>query len=783
MADGLWKPPFAEQPAYLTPALSNYSDGPVGFKWEPGTALDDHYRGWFFLAESTKKLTAFRAEPQGAGFRQVGAHLIAAGPFATGLAFGPDGALYAADWGDNEWLPHQRGRVIRYDDPAMAKDSARAQTRQLLAEGMAKRSAVQLQALLAHADQRVRLQAQFQLADSGEAGRKTLTMVASTAGAAAGAAVPAARLHAIWGLGQIARRRHDADALATLTGLLADADPEVRAQAAKMLGDADHLAAGDAVAKLLADPSPRPRLLAGIALARLGAPQHLPLAVAMLEANADHDVFLRHAGVMALSGSARADRAPLLALATHPAVAVRRAAVVALRMLGEPGVARFLDDADQAVAAEAARAIHDDLSIPAALPALAAVLAREDRDDDALLRRAISAYLRLGDEPSAKRLAAFAARRTAPAELRAEALDSLGAWGRPLVLDRVQAFHRGLPARDRAIATAAIAPSLEGLLFGKSKTVQRATARLIAALELADWRDRVSALAVDPARDADLRVIALATMEAMNAPQLDDAIAKALADSAAPLRAAALGTLARRHPKDDASYDAIAKVLASDALADRQLALGVLGTLTAKRAVAMLEQYLERWKAGTLPAELRLDVASAVRAQGDKGLKAKLAGLEKQLAAADPRGLAILALEGGDPVAGEKLVRGAGTISCLQCHSLGGGGSGVGPDLLHVASRLDRSRLLTALVDPSAEIAEGFGLVNLTLKDGTVLSGALASETATEVVIRPVGGQPQPVAKATIATRSKPVSIMPPMGANLTLVEMRDVVAYLATLK
>ena len=105
----------------------------------------------------------------------------------------------------------------------------------------------------------------------------------------------------------------------------------------------------------------------------------------------------------------------------------------------------------------------------------------------------------------------------------------------------------------------------------------------------------------------------------------------------------------------------------------------------------------------------------------------------------------------------------------------------VGPNLAGIATRLDRDRLLLALTDPGKEIAEGFGVVNLTLTDGAVVSGALASENDTELVLRPVGAPELKVVKTTIAKRSAPVSIMPPQGANLPLRDLRNLVAYLAT--
>lgn len=777
MVDGLWTPRHDAQPAHVTPVFAQFSAGPIGMEWEPGTALNEKYRSWFFLAESPKKMQAFRLEAAGAGFAVKDAHVVLSGPFVTGLCFGPDGALYGADWGDNEWLPHRNGRVVRLDDAAAAKAPARVETQTLLRTGFAQRPPDDLLKLLGHADQRVRLQAQLALVARGHEGRERFAFVASNAKAPL-----LARLHAIWGLGHLGRRGNHA-AADTLPALLTDGEAEVRAQAAKMLGEAGVSAAADALAAALADASPRVRLFAGLALGRLGSPKHVPQVVAMLEQNDNRDVFLRHAGVMALAGCCADTRAPLHALASHPARAVRLAAVVALRRLKDAQVAAFLADADAAVVGEAARAIHDDTQIPAALPALAALTTREGLDDEATVRRVLSANLLIGDGSSAKRLAAYAQRRV-DGVLRAEALDCLAAFLQPLTLDRVQGRHVGLPARDHALVAEAVGPALEPLLFGKSKVVQSATARLIAALGLPEWTERLGNLVADPSKDGALRVIALQALETLKAKDLDAAVNAALSDSHAPLRHAAYAILGRSKPGDDRTYQVLDTALDNTALPDRQIAIAVFGAMKHKKAIGRLGGLLDRWKDGTLDAALQLDVAEAVRASGDKALIGTLTAIEKNLAKNKPHGLTALALDGGDAAEGERVFKTSATASCLQCHVVAPGAPHtVGPNLAGIATRLDRDRLLSALTEPGKEIAEGFGVVNLTLKDGAVVSGALASENDTEVVLRPVGAPELKVAKATIAKRSAPVSIMPPQGANLPLRDLRNLVAYLATLK
>jgi putative heme-binding domain-containing protein len=95
----------------------------------------------------------------------------------------------------------------------------------------------------------------------------------------------------------------------------------------------------------------------------------------------------------------------------------------------------------------------------------------------------------------------------------------------------------------------------------------------------------------------------------------------------------------------------------------------------------------------------------------------------------------------------------------------------------------DPAYLLEALLEPNARLAPGFGMVNVTLKDKTELVGTLASETPKAVTVRAFDGKRTTVARDQIASQTPPASIMPPMGAILQPREIRDVVAYLSTLK
>ncbi|MDB4884399.1 MAG: heme-binding protein, partial [Gemmatimonadetes bacterium] len=174
MDESMFKPRFAGQAAYFTPPLAAWHAGPSGFARNPGTALEDKWKGYFFNAVFTgaparASIQAFKLAPQGAGFRLADDQaVVSGGILSTGVRFGPDGALYMADWIEG-WDPKDRGRVWKLDVASGATTPARAETKALIAADFKTRSPAELVALLRHADMRVRTKAQFELVDRGAA--------------------------------------------------------------------------------------------------------------------------------------------------------------------------------------------------------------------------------------------------------------------------------------------------------------------------------------------------------------------------------------------------------------------------------------------------------------------------------------------------------------------------------------------------------------------------------------------------------------------------------------
>ncbi len=770
MREGLWKPHFAGQAAYLLPPLLSYSDGPAGFKYNPGTALGEAQRGTFLLNEfPSGKLRAFAAEPAGSTYRMVDARVLNEGVMGIGLAWHADGSLFMADWIGGYPLDGL-GAVWRVDVRDGERDPRRDETRAILGEGFVGRSPLELLGLLGHPDQRVRQGSQLELARRG---RK-----AELLAVARGATVhPFARLHALWGYGQLLRSgAADASAIAPL---LRDEDSEIRAQTAKVLGDA--AAAGTAglgagLVPLLVDPSPRVRLQAALALGKCREASAVDALFALAERDGA-DPALRHAAAYGLAGCA--GRSELAARALHPSVAVRLIAVVALRRQGNAAVAEFLHDADPLVVAEAARAIHDDESIPGALPALAAALTVKPADESAA-RRSINAGLRVGTAEAAARLAAYGLDETAPAELRAEALRALKVWRNPPRLDLVDGWARRF---SPAPVAEVLAPRLPALLSLRDPALKALAIEVMIAHELRPDAAAGSAIVADASAPAELRAQALRLVVAggVDDPAARRALEGALGDdSPAVLHRAALDLLLTTGP--DRLVAAVTSVLSRRTLSEKQHAIALLARVGTPAADALLGSLGADLVAGKVDPGLALDILEALdgRSGANPALAARVADWAKRPeAAARPELLA-----GGDIARGRDLVANHLGANCTACHVVeSSGGSEVGPNLRAIGAQRDAAYLLESLVNPSAQIATGYGLVAVKLKDDTEISGTLARETPAAVTVRMFDGKQRILPRAEIATQSPAVSVMPSMVGVLQPREIRDVVGYLVSLK
>jgi putative membrane-bound dehydrogenase-like protein len=780
--EGMFKVHFAGQASYITPPIAPFTAGPSGFAYNPGTALDPSWKNHFFVTSFTgnaanARTFGFTLNPKGAGFELGEMKQMVQGVLAPGMKIGPDGAIYLTDWVLG-WSPTGKGRVWKLDSAAGKGSPARAEVRRLLEESFTSRPVPQLVDLLAHEYQRVRLKAKFELERRGDREARRRAAGSTTAASREG---QLSRVHAIWGLGQLLRS--GGIEAGALTPLLADTDPEIRAQAAKVLGHARDEAAASALMPLVQDSNPRVRYFATVALGRMAYRPAMPAVVAMLAADNEQDLFLRSAGVVALTGFG--DRAALASLATHASRGVRLAAVVALRRLEDPAVARFLEDGDPLVVKEAASAINDEGGILPALPALAAVLARPAVSGEPVVRRAISANLRIGDAAAAARVGAYAQRTGVPEPLRVEAISALGVWAAPSNMDRVDgSWIAPLPQRDASTAQAEIT-RLASVMTDASAApaVRVAWVEAVAKLGVKPQAPAVLALLKsDP--DAAVRVAALGALQTLAVPELEPGVRAAMADTDMSVRTAAIAALPEMPLAAPAKAELLSAAINVGNTAEKQSAIHGLAQVPGNEASQALARLADSLAAGSVAPPLQLDVLEAMQASKTPAMQQRLDQLKVGRDLANVTAVFPDALTtGGSPVRGRQIGVQHPAAQCVRCHTIGAGGADVGPNLAGVGSRLTRQQLLESLIDPSARLAPGYGQVTVTLKNGQKIAGTLREESPTAIAIQDPAGELRRVQVADIATRANGVSAMPPMKLLLTPREIRDVVEFLSTLR
>jgi quinoprotein glucose dehydrogenase len=786
-AEKLWHTRWNGQAAYIVPPVAHIADGPAGLTYFPGTGqLPVRYREHFFLvdfrgASGQSGIRSFAVKPKGASFEMVDQHQFVWSVLATDTDFGMDGALYLTDWVEG-WDKPCKGRIYKVFDPAKVKDPACLSVKKLMAEGFTQRSSPQLRKLLNHPDMRVRLEAQFALA---ERGAESIPVFAEVT---ASQENQLARLHALWGLGQIGRKT--TEALKPILVMLDDPDAEVRAQAVKVLGDDRVSTALDKLIPMLEDASPRVRFFAAMSVGKLaqaaksmasGSGQPFDTTkvanaiIDFLRANADQDPYFRHAGVMALTWMN--DEKALRKAAKDNAASVRLAVLLAWRRLESPEVAQFLDDSDPKLVLEAARAIYD-VPIPAALPKLAALI---DRAGEPLLYRVLNANFRLGQAGNAAAVATAAARADIPEALRIEALRELGQWAKPSGRDRIVGLWRPLQPRSSNLAADAVRAKLDGILSGPD-TVRLEGARLAAQLGIKEIGPALFDLLADRKRPVAVRIEALHALQTLGDARLAQAMELAVKDEDAKLRTQGRQVQAKLQPAQ--AVIQLEKVLDGGTVVERQGALGILGEMQLPAAGQVLSRWLDRLLARQVPAELQLDLLLAAGRHASKDVKMKLAKYEAARQKNDPLANYREALAGGDAEAGRKIFLHKGEVACLRCHKIKGEGGEVGPDLTGIGGRQKREYLLEAIVDPNKQIAQGYETVVLTMTNGQVHTGIIKAEDAKEVRLMTPEGQVLTLVKSKIEERNCGPSAMPAdIIQHLTKSELRDLVEFLAGLK
>ncbi|HEV7869044.1 MAG TPA: PVC-type heme-binding CxxCH protein, partial [Chthoniobacteraceae bacterium] len=177
-----------------------------------------------------------------------------------------------------------------------------------------------------------------------------------------------------------------------------------------------------------------------------------------------------------------------------------------------------------------------------------------------------------------------------------------------------------------------------------------------------------------------------------------------------------------------------------------------------------------------ITAILREHQDEAVRALARQVFDLPASGGSLQPRAEMERLRKVIAAAPGDPYKGEPLFM----QRCAACHMLFFKGGRIGPDLT-AYQRDDPGTLLTSIIEPSAEIREGYVNQLVTTTDNRSLSGFLVDQDPSVVVLRGPSGEDVSIPRSEVREmRAAGTSLMPAgLLAGWTDQELRDFFAYL----
>lgn len=252
---------------------------------------------------------------------------------------------------------------------------------------------------------------------------------------------------------------------------------------------------------------------------------------------------------------------------------------------------------------------------------------------------------------------------------------------------------------------------------------------------------------VERSRDDELRSAALTALLPYDDPKIAAAVIARYRDLPDAVRDTALTLLASRKASTLAFLEAVDRKQVDPATVSQE-AVRRLAVHHDDRIASMVARH---WGAveGAASSELQRQVDRFVRiAQSGSGDRAK--------------GRALF------------------SASCAKCHTLFGQGGKVGPDLT-AYQRQDVATMLLSIVNPSAEIREGFETIQAATNDGRVVSGLLVEKDPRVLILRGADGQTITLRRDEIdEVQPQRQSLMPEgLLKGLNEQQVRDLFAYL----
>ena len=122
---------------------------------------------------------------------------------------------------------------------------------------------------------------------------------------------------------------------------------------------------------------------------------------------------------------------------------------------------------------------------------------------------------------------------------------------------------------------------------------------------------------------------------------------------------------------------------------------------------------------------------------------------------------------------------------CERCHTVGGHGGIVGPDLDDIGARRSAAHLREALVEPEAAVPAGFLQLRVATQNGRTLTGIRLNEDGFSIQLLDLSGRLHSFWKDELSTLDKEWMRSPMVSYEtiLSAGQIDDLVAYLVSLQ
>jgi putative heme-binding domain-containing protein len=345
----------------------------------------------------------------------------------------------------------------------------------------------------------------------------------------------------------------------------------------------------------------------------------------------------------------------------------------------------------------------------------------------------------------------------------------------------------------KIIPDAEVEPVVTAFVTGKSpaipqnekliRKIRMEGVKLAALWKIASLRDRVAAAALDPNEAIDVRTAAAEALTYYETPENKAALFKLVSGDNPALRRKAFPGLL--------SLDASTAIdLAANAATSTNAGWNWDSTFTAllqrKGAPPAFARALESKAPCKQVAQAGIRVMNSTGRRDETlaGVLTKALGSEPQhRTIADVAEIARGVREQGDPLRGEAIFR-RPELGCVNCHAVKGKGGKIGPELSALGTAQPLDFIIGAILDPQKEIKEGYISTLVITKDDDEFQGYIVREDNREVVLRDtLQNKEIRIPRNSIKLRKQSGSLMPSgLTDSLSKSEFRDLIRYLSEL-